>query len=177
MNWVDWTIIALAAYAAVKGFSRGFIVELASLVAFVAAVWAGIHLSERVAAATGLGTDNAALAFLVTFIAVLVGIHLLARGLTTLVDIAQLSLPNKFGGLFFGIVRSAFMLSVSLNLLVGYSEGAFPPTEVREGSRLYAPIRAFAPVLVPALEETKWVRNAVDRAKVELDRVIERSDR
>ena len=105
------------------------------------------------------------------------GIHLLARGLTTLVDIAQLSLPNKFGGLFFGIVRSAFMLSVSLNLLVGYFEGAFPPTEVREGSRLYAPIRAFAPVLVPALEETKWVRNAVDRAKEELDRVIDRSDR
>lgn len=177
MNWLDWIILALVAYAGIKGFSRGFIVELASLVAFIAAVWAGIHLSERVAKAVGLGTENAALTFLVTFVLVLVGVHLLARGLTTLVDIAQLSLPNKFGGLFFGMIRSVFMLSVTLNLLVGYSEGVMPPAEARDGSTLFDPVRAFAPMLVPALERTEWVRAAVDRAREEIDRVIEGSDR
>lgn len=172
MNWLDWTIVAFVAFAAVKGFSRGFIVELASLVAFVLAVWAGIHLSERVAEATGIGTENAALAFLVTFMMVLIGVHLLARFLTTLVDIAQLSLPNKIGGVFFGMVRSAFMLSVALNLFVGYSEGELPPEEAREGSALYTPVRAFAPLLVPALEETKWVKRAVEEVKKGIDDVI-----
>ncbi len=172
MNWLDWTILAFVAFAAVKGFSRGFIVELASLVAFVLAVWAGIHVSEQVAVATGLGTENAAFAFLVTFILVLIGVHLLARFLTTLVDIAQLSLPNKIGGVFFGLFRSAFMLSVALNLLVGYSEGELPPAEARRGSAWYAPVRAFAPLLVPALEETKWVKRAVDEIKKGIDEAI-----
>lgn len=172
MNWLDWTIIALAVFAAVKGFSRGFIVELASLVAFVLGIWAGIHLSERVAEATGLGTDNAALAFLVTFIIVVVGVNLLARFLTTLIDIAQLSLPNKIGGVFFGVLRSAFTMSVMLNLLVGYSDGELPPTEARTNSTLYAPVRAFAPLLVPALEETKWVKRAVEEIKEGIDEVI-----
>jgi len=173
MNWIDWTIIALALFAAVKGFSRGLIVELASLVAFVVAVWAAIHFSERVAAATGLGVDNAALAFLVTFIIVMVAIHLFARFLTTLIDIAQLSLPNKIGGVFFGALRALFTISVLLNLVVGYSEGEMPPEAAREGSTLYTPVRAFAPLFVPALAETKWVKNAMDRAKEELDKVVE----
>lgn len=165
MNWLDWSLIALAILAAIKGFSRGLVVELASLVALVLAIWAGTHLSERVAAATGLGTDNAALAFLVTFIIVLVVVHLLARFLTTLVDIAQLSMPNKIGGVFFAVLRSAFMLSITLNLLVGYSDGELPPHAARQGSTLYAPVRAFAPVLVPALEETKWVERTVEQIR------------
>lgn len=173
MNWIDWTIIALTAFAAVKGFSRGFIVELASLVALVAAIWAGLHLSERVAEATGLGTDNAALAFLVTFLLVLLLIHLLARFLTTLIDIAQLSLPNKLAGVLFGAVRALFTLSVAFNLFMGYSDGALPPAEAREGSTLYPPVAAFAPLLVPALGETKWIKNVLDSARKELDEVVE----
>lgn len=173
MNWIDWTIIALAAFAAVKGFSRGFIVELASLVALVAAIWAGLHLSERVAEATGLGTENAALAFLVTFLLVLLLIHLLARFLTTLIDIAQLSLPNKLAGVLFGAVRALFTLSVAFNLFMGYSDGALPPAGAREGSTLYPTVQAFAPLLVPALGETKWIKNVVDSARKELDEVVE----
>lgn len=172
MNWLDWAIIALVAFAAIKGFSRGFIVELASLVALVAAIWAGIHFSEQVAETTGIGTENAALAFLITFLIVLLGVHFLARFLTTLVDIAQLSLPNKFAGVLFGALRSLFTLSVALNLVVGYSDGELPPEKVREASTLYAPVRAFSPLLVPMLNETKWVKRAVDGIKQEIDAVI-----
>lgn len=172
MNWLDWCIIALATFAGVKGFMRGFIVELASLVALIAAIWAGIHLSERVAEATGLGTENAAIAFLVTFLIVLLAVHLLARFLTTVVDIAQLSLPNKLAGVFFGILRALFAISVSLNLIVGYSEGELPPLEVREASSLYTPVRAFAPLVVPALEGTKWVKRAVEEIKDGIEEAI-----
>lgn len=172
MNWLDWTIIALVAYASIKGFTRGFIVELVSLLAVIAGIWAGVHLSEQVAEATGVGRDNAALAFLVTFIAVVMGAHLLARFVTTLIDIAQLSLPNKLAGVLFGALRSVFMLSVTLNLVVGYSEGELPPAEVRETSAIYAPVRACAPLLVPALEGTKWVERAVEELKEGIQGVI-----
>ena len=60
MNWLDWTLIALIAFAAVKGFSRGFIVEVCSLLALVLGIWAGIHFSDRVAEAIGLETKSSA---------------------------------------------------------------------------------------------------------------------
>ena len=162
-------MVAFLAMAAFKGFQRGFIIELASLVALVLGIWAGIHLSERVTAALGLEVESAALAFLITFILVLVAVHLLARFLTKLIDLAQLGIPNKLAGILFGVVRSAFVLSIVLNLLASYTEGNFPPEEVRQGSTLHAPIRAFAPLLVPALEETKWVRRVMDAVKEEIE--------
>lgn len=165
MNWLDWALLALIALAAIKGFSRGFIVELASLVALIAGIWAGIHVSDRVADAIGLETKSSAATFLVTFLIVLVGVHLIARFLTTLIDIAQLSLPNKLAGVAFGALRSAFSLSIMLNLLAGYSANELPPEAARKGSTLDDPVRAFAPLVVPALGETKWLQHAVDELK------------
>ncbi|MCB0779973.1 MAG: CvpA family protein, partial [Flavobacteriales bacterium] len=54
MNWIDWVLLAAIALAAFKGWSRGFIVEVGSLVALVAGVWAGIHLSDQVVDWLGL---------------------------------------------------------------------------------------------------------------------------
>lgn len=169
MNWLDWLLLGILAWAAIQGFQRGFIIELASLVALVAGIWAAVHFSDRFAGAVGIDAENTALAFLLTFLAVLLGVHLLARFLTTLIDIAQLGVPNKLAGIVFGMLRSAFSLSVALNLLVGYSEGAMPAEPVREGSRIYAPLRAFAPLIVPVLGETKWVKDAVDAVKREVE--------
>jgi membrane protein required for colicin V production len=173
MNWLDWTIIALLAWAAIKGFQRGFIVELAALVALVLGIWAGTHLSERVGEGIGLDKDQVVIAFVITFLLVLVGVHLLARFLTTLVDLAQLSLPNKVAGIGFGMVRAAFSLSIALNLLLGYTGKTMPPQDVCEASVLYTPVQAFAPVIIPALGETKWVKDAVERAKDEAERLAE----
>ena len=169
MNWLDWVLVVFLAMAAFKGFQRGFIIELASLVALVLGIWAGIHLSERITAALGLEVKSAALAFLITFVLVLVAVHLLARFLTKVIDLAQLGVPNKLAGILFGMVRSAFMLSIMLNLLASYTDGKVPPEEACKGSSLHGPISSFAPFLVPALGETKWVKRAIDAVKDELE--------
>lgn len=165
MNWLDWALIALVVFAAIKGFTRGFIVEVCSLLALVLGIWAGIHFSDRVAEAIGLETKNAAIAFIVTFLIVLVGVHLLARFLTTVVDIAQLSLPNKVAGVLFGALRQAFTLSIAINLFAGYSGDALPPSNAREDSALYDPVKAFAPLVIPALGQTKWLQHALDEVQ------------
>ncbi len=171
MNWLDLLLLALLALAAFKGFQRGFIVELLSLVALVAGIWVASRFSEQATTALGIAIEHAALAFVLTFLVVLLAVHVLARLLTTLIDLAQLGLPNKLAGVVFGVVRSAFTLSVMLNLLVGYTEGAMPPPEAREASALYAPLRGFAPLLVPALGETKWVQWAVEEVKEGVDHI------
>ena len=61
------------------------------------------------------------------------------------------------------------VLSVLLNILFAKEAATWTPDKAtREGSALYSPIRAFAPMIVPALGKTKWVRKAVDRVQEEM---------
>ncbi|MCB9182608.1 MAG: CvpA family protein [Flavobacteriales bacterium] len=173
MNWLDAIILLILALAAWKGFSRGFVIELASLVGIALGAWAGLHLSERVTAALELEVENEALAFLITFVLVLLLIHLLARLLTTVIDIAQLSLPNKLAGILFGVLRSAFVLSIALNLMLGFGTDGWIPDRVRSESVAYPLLRPIAPAIIPALQETKWVRAALERAEQELNLLTE----
>ena len=166
MNWLDWTLLVLLAAAAVRGFFRGFVVELASLVALVLGIWAASHYNARVAAWLELDPQHEVVSFVITFIGVLVLVHLLARVVTKAMDLAQLGLPNKVAGLLFGVLRAAFVLSVALNLLLARAEvSGLVPQEAMKGSALYGPLRAFAPMIVPALGDTRWVRDVVEAVK------------
>ena len=170
MNWLDILILILLGASAWKGFRRGFIIELASLVGLVLGIWAGIHLSDRVIEALDLEVKGAATAFLITLGLVLALVVLLGHLLTKAIDLASLSIPNKLAGIAFGVLRSTFTLSIALNLLHGFSGGAFPPAEVREQSRLHAPLMILAPFVIPKLKETKWM----EELKEEVERGVER---
>lgn len=171
MNWIDWTIIALIGFAAVRGFMRGFIIEVCGLLGVVLGIWGALHFSGRVAEWLGLGTDKEAIAFLLTVIIILVAVHLIGRALTQVVDMAQLSLPNKVAGTLFGALRKAFVLSVLLNILFAKHDSAWAPSlEVQKESVLFKPLRAFAPLIIPALGETKWVKKAFDDLKTEVEK-------
>ena len=51
-------------------------------------------------------------AFVLTFLAVVVGVHLLARLLEKMVDLTALSVINKLGGMLMGLVQVILLLSV-----------------------------------------------------------------
>lgn len=163
MNWLDWTLLALLAFAAVRGFLRGFVVEVASLVALVLGIWAAARYNARMSAWVGLDPEHEVIAFLLTFFAVLFAVHLLAKLITKAMDLAMLGLPNKVAGTLFGALRAAFMLSVIMNIALARMEHAGPVNlKTLEGSMLFGPLRDFAPMLVPALKETKWMQHALD---------------
>lgn len=166
MNWLDWTLLAMLTFAAIRGFMRGFVVEVASLLAVIGGIWVAAHYNGRVAAWIGMDASHEVLTFIITFLLVLVVVHLLAKVITKAMDLVMLGLPNKVAGTLFGALRAAFILSVLLNILMARAElaGTVSPTTL-EGSRLYAPLRAFAPMIVPALGETKWVQQALDALK------------
>lgn len=166
MNWLDWTLLILIGAAAVKGFFRGFVVEIASLVAVILGIWVATRYNARVAAWVGMDAEHEVLSFIVTFIGVLVLVHLLAKVITKAMDLAMLGLPNKVAGTLFGAIRSAFVLSVVLNILMARAEvTGIVPKETLESSTLYRPLRAFAPFIVPALGDTRWVQDAIDAVK------------
>ncbi len=169
MNWIDYAIIALVLFAAVHGFMRGFIIEVCGLLGLVLGIWGAIHFNDRVAQWLGLGTDRETISFLITVIIILVLVNLLGRALTKVIDIAQLSLPNKVAGTLFGAVRKVFVLSVVLNILFAKHDSAWAPSlEAQRRSVLFEPLRAVAPAIIPALGRTKWVKKAIEDVKREV---------
>jgi membrane protein required for colicin V production len=165
VNWLDLLILIALGISAVKGFFRGFIVEACSLAGVVIGIWAGVHLNEHVAAWLDLDRDKEALTFLIILFAVMVGAYFIGKGLTKVIDVAQLSLPNKLAGVLFGALRSAFMLSILLNVALVLSkhyDRAVPSRDTLKGSALFEPLLAFAPALLPALEGTAWAKRSLE---------------
>ncbi len=156
-NWLDLIILLILGIAAAKGYKRGFIIEVCSFLAVLVGVYAAVHFSDAVAAWSGLDPERRITAFLITFLLVLLLVHLLARALTKLIDLAMLGWANKIAGIGTGLLRSAFILSVILNLFLAYSGGGIPPAEARAGSVLMEPIRSFSTFLLPKLKDPKWV--------------------
>jgi membrane protein required for colicin V production len=152
MNGLDWGILAVLAYGAVRGYMRGLVVEVASLVGVVLGIWLAARYNHPVAAWLGLEQEREAIPFLIVLVGVLALVHLLAKLITGAMDLAMMGLPNKVAGLFFGALRTAFLLSVLLSLATAFGGvGGLVAPATLEGSRLYAPLRAFAPTVVPAL--------------------------
>lgn len=163
MNWLDWTLLAVLAAAAVRGFFRGFIVEIASLVAVIFGIWAASRYNAHVGAWVGMDAEHEVISFIVTFIGVLILVHLLAKVITKAMDLAMLGLPNKVAGTFFGALRAAFVLSVVLNILMARAEvSGLVSRQTLDGSELHGPLRGFAPFIVPALGDSRWVQDAID---------------
>jgi len=166
MNGLDWALIALLGFAAVRGFFRGFVVEIASLVAVILGIWIAAHYNARVAAWVGLDAQHEVISFISTFLGVLIIVHLLAKLVTKAMDMAMLGLPNKVAGTLFGALRSAFILSVALNILMARVEvSGVVSQQTLDGSKLYRPLRAFAPFIIPALGDSRWVQDAIDEVK------------
>ena len=157
LNYFDIVIAILLLWSSYRGFTKGFLVMAASLAALVLGVWGAIRFSDLTA---GLLIENldlqskytALIAFALTFIAIVIGVHLFARAMDKLVKAVALGFVNRIAGLAFAVLRTAFLLSIVLVILNSIDRRApFIPEEHKEQSLLYKPLSRLAPAIFPYL--------------------------
>lgn len=166
MNFVDIIIIIPLVYAAWRGFKKGLIIEVFTLLALLVGIYAGIHFSDWTSARIEDYFDFDAnylpvIAFTVTFLAVGAMVFFAGKMLEQMIRVVNLSPINKILGVIFGVLKMVYTLSILLILLETYDErGDFIPEETKEKSLLYAPVKLTASATIPAIEEsTIWLRN------------------
>ena len=138
-----------------KGWKKGLVREVATLVGLLAGIWACVHLSQQVAVWLNLDSENAILiAFIVTFVAVLVLTYLLGRCMEGLLKAAKLSLLNRLAGALLGAVKALCILAVLLNYVVMFDkqEVVIKP-EAKENSLLYKPVYNVGNQLTASLKQ------------------------
>lgn len=169
MNFVDIVIIVPLLYAAWVGFRKGLIVEVFTLLALLVGIYAGIHFSDWTSNLIKENIDIEGkylpvVAFTVTFLAVGAMVYFAGKMIERMLKVVNLSPINKIMGLFFGVIKMVYTLSILIILIETYDErGHFIPLEVKEDSILYHPVKVTASATIPAIEESSiWLKNNVN---------------
>ena len=159
MNWIDLIIIVLLILSVLRGFTDGFVKEVASLLALVLGIWGAIKFSAFTAGKLYdwfdmTGQYVGIISFLVTFGIIVVIIHFVGALADKLVDAVALGFLNRILGMVFGVIKSILILSVFFTILnVIDVRHPFLPKQKIEESKFYMPISDIAPALFPVIGE------------------------
>ena len=160
MNILDILFILPLGYAGYKGFRKGFIIELFTLLALFVGIYAGIHLSDGVTRwmRESLGWNSnllPAISFTVLFLGLGAMVYFGGKALEQVMKIAQLGTMNKLAGGVFGTLKMAFFLSLALLILESFDqeEQLIPASEKKE-SLLYTPITHVSKSTVPGMKNS-----------------------
>ena len=155
MNWLDITLLCLAGIGFGKGLFDGFIKQVVSLIALVAAIFlcgeaAGWLRGYIVALGWFPEQGVSVLSYVAGFILIM-GVMVLAGEIVTkVIDATPLSIINHLGGGALGLLLVLLFTSLSLNLLdLVDRSGVFISQETKVESRFYEPIRQIVPTIYP----------------------------
>ncbi|MDR2130976.1 MAG: CvpA family protein [Odoribacteraceae bacterium] len=150
MNYVDIILLIPLAYGAFRGFSRGLIVEVATLLALILGVYFALRWSALFEGVlqeyfTVPGAYSYYIAFAIIFLLVVVAIHLLGKLLTKIAHLIALGLLNRLLGTLFGVLKIAIVLCAVLFLIDAIdTRYGFISEETKKESLLYGPLVRFA---------------------------------
>ncbi len=159
MNWIDAVIVIILILAAVRGFINGFVKEVASLLALILGIWGAIKFSSFTAEKLYdyfdlTGKYVGIMAFIITFILIVIAIHFLGMLVDKLMKAIALGFVNRLVGIVFGVLKSVLIMSVVFVVLNAVdSHRHFLPKDKIEKSFLYNPISDIAPAIFPIIGE------------------------
>jgi len=154
VNITDIILLLILGFAGYRGYQRGFLVSLLSIVAFFVATllafllldWGVQMLDDLV---EGFNGAFPYLAFILIFIGVAIAINLIGKVLKKAIDLTLLGGFDSIGGGMIGILKWVFGLS----LLIWFSQnvGIEVPPDMQNGSLLYSRIEPVAPFVIDSI--------------------------
>ena len=158
MNYIDIIILAFIAWAVYRGFKNGLFIEIASIAALVLGIWGSIRFSwftqnKLVEYFDMQGEYLGLIAFIITFIVIVILIHFLAKALDKLMKAVALGFAVRILGVLFAVLKTTLIMSILFIVLNTIDQKAkFLPQDKITESKLYKPIADFAPLLFPIIE-------------------------
>ena len=158
MNYIDIILALLLLFSAIGGFKKGLIVELASLAALILGIWGAIEFSyvtsDFLIENFNWETQHMnIISFVVTFVVIVILVHIVGNVVNKLVETVMLGFVNKLAGLVFAVLKSALILSIILVVFDKIDEDIeILSSKAKSESRMYEPIRRFAPTIFPFLD-------------------------
>ena len=158
MNFIDIVLGILLLLAAIRGFNKGLVAEVASLAALILGIWGAIRFSHL----TGDQLENlfnlqskymGLISFFVTFVLIVIAVHIIGNVVDKLITTLSLGFINRLAGVLFGVLKTALILSVVLIVFDEVDENvSILPPEKKAESQIYEPLKNLVPTVFPFLD-------------------------
>jgi membrane protein required for colicin V production len=164
MNYLDIILILPLLYGAWKGYKKGLIIELFTLLALLVGLYAAINFSDYM---VEILKDNLEMtgkyvpvvAFICTFLIIGAMVYFLGKVLEKAIKVVQLSAINKFGGICFGVSKMLMVSGVIVVVLESIDQrNDFISGELKETSLLYEPFKRITLTTIPAVKESPLLK-------------------
>ena len=160
MNVIDIFIVLLLLFAIWRGFKKGLIVELFTLLAVFAGLYAAVHFSDFIS--VKLKEDAGweweyvpIVAYAICFLAVGAMVYFGGKMLEKVIKVVQLGLVNRMAGALFSTITMILLLGGVILMSDSYDQRSdILSEETKEGSLLYYPVLNTSKVLIPKIEES-----------------------
>lgn len=157
VNYIDVFITVVLIWFGYKGFSKGLVIELVSLVALGLGVYGGLKFSDT---AANYITGNIEtkyipiVSFTITFVVIVVFVFVMGKLIEKIVNMVALKLANKIAGALFGMLKMTLIISVLITIIESYDQKlGFIPKETKENSLFYNPMLAISNKVLPEIEK------------------------
>lgn len=170
MNVIDLVFLVFLLWSAYKGYTKGIIVQLATFAALLLGILGAIKFSDFTSDIIIRNFDVNGqylpiISFALTFVAIVIGVHMIAKMISKLMEAVALGFVNRILGILFGVLKIAFIISIVLVLVNKIDRKYnFIPDDTKESSLLYKPLSEFAPMVFPYLHFDE-IRNQFDNKK------------
>ena len=158
INYFDLAVIIPLLFGMYKGFTRGLILSIATLVGLILGVWSGVKFSHITSELLfdKFQIDIPLLAFAVTFLGVLILMYFLGKLLSKFIDILALGLFNKIGGAIFSAFKTILILTVVLLFFENVNNTfKLVDTATLNGSLFYPFLKGISKYVFPYLNDLK----------------------
>lgn len=172
MNYLDIIIAIILLLFGVKGFRKGLIIEVVTLLAFAVGIYGAMHFSDFTAEHLKefmeinpkyLNTT----AFVLTFILLVILVNIIGRMVTKLIQAMNLGFFNKLGGAVFGMAKGVLLCSIMVMVLNNFQLIGIVKPEEREQSKLYPYIEETVPYVYRGFDLVKGYVNDLQNEEEE----------
>ena len=172
MNSFDYILLIPLLYGLYRGFTKGLIIELASLLALILGIYGALHFSsftfEFLSDYVEIKTVYLQLAsYGLTFLIIVMVISLTGKALTMLIKLVALGFINRMMGAIFGSIKVLLILALFILFFDRFNKQfGMVKDEVLDASLLYNPIRIQAEQFYPnVLEEFERQKESIEDMK------------
>jgi len=166
LNYLDIFITCLLVFGFFRGYSKGLVIELSSVIGLILGVYGSIKFSDFTflffsknfpEIIESINENYIKIAsFVFTFLLIIVLISIIGKGLTKLLKMIFLGFINKLLGGFFGTFKFTLLLSLCLLFFesLNFSINLFD-TSLLNSSFFYEPIKEVGDKLVGVFNSNK----------------------
>lgn len=155
MNVFDIIVYLALAWAVFNGWRRGFLLQMLSLIAVVAALYFAAQYGQTVEQILGIDVAIKGVAgFIIIFVAALLVISVAAHLLRAVFRFAGLGVADVLLGIAFSVVKVMLIVSVLFSWFASVNKNyEWASKQTVEQSRWFSPVKGITDKLTPYFEE------------------------